>query len=141
MAKNIDRLAKKLGAEIVGTVPDYSPGAFGAAKLAKVVQARLSPSQGKRPGRPTNPAWTRRSKVPMAPETEGRLKELARLVSDDRRQVSAMQVAAQILEEATASYFRARGDVTRALGMLERTGAGASPLARDELAKKRRRTR
>jgi len=42
----------------------------------------------------------------MAPETEQRLKELANLLSAGERQVSPMQVAALILEQATASYFR-----------------------------------
>ncbi len=106
MAKNINRLAKAFGAEIVGEVPAYSAGAFGAANLAHLFQARLSPSQGRRPGRPTNPAWKRRPKVPMSPETEQLLEELARMVSDESRQVSPMQVAAQILEDATHSYFR-----------------------------------
>jgi hypothetical protein len=41
----------------------------------------------------------------MAVETEERLKELARLLSDEDRQVTPMQVAAQLLEEAAASYI------------------------------------
>ncbi len=113
MAKNIDRLAKAFGAEIVGQVPEYSGGAFGAAKLAQLLRARLSPSQGRRPGRPTNPEWKRRPKVPMSPETEHLLEELARMVSDESRQVSPMQVAAQILEEATRSYFQRTRDEKR----------------------------
>ncbi len=106
MAKNIDTLAKKLGATVVGTVPDYSAGAFGMAALADTLRDRLEPSIGKRPGRPSNPAWSRRPKVPMAPETEQRLKELANRLSAGERQVSPMQVAALILEQATASYFQ-----------------------------------
>lgn len=106
MAKNINRLAKAFGAEIVGQVPDYSAGAFGAANLARLFQARLSPSQGRRPGRPTNPVWKLRPKVPMSLETEHLLEELARMVSDESRHVSPMQVAAQILEDATRSYFQ-----------------------------------
>ena len=98
-------LAKSLGAKIVGTVPDYSAGAFGAASLAKILRKRLEPGQGRRPGRPSNPNWSKRPKVPMAEKTEQRLKQLASLMSDDERQVSPMQVAAQLLEEATASYF------------------------------------
>ena len=107
MAKNVDAVAKKLGATVVGTVPDYSAGAFGMAALANTLRERLEPSIGKRPGRPSNPAWSKRPKVPMAPETEQRLKELAHLLSEGERQVSPMQVAALILEQATASYFRA----------------------------------
>jgi hypothetical protein len=104
MAKNVDVLAKKLGASVIGQVPEYSAGAFGVALLGKILRERLQPSTGKRPGRPSNPAWVHRPKVPMAPETEERLKELAILLSDEERQVTPMQVAAQILEEAAASY-------------------------------------
>lgn len=106
MAKNIESLAKKLGATMVDTVPDYSAGAFGMAALANTLRERLEPSTGKRPGRPGNPEWSRRPKVPMAPETEQRLKELASLLSDEDRRVSPMQVAAMLLEQATASYFQ-----------------------------------
>ena len=106
MAKNIETLAKKLGATMAGTVPDYSAGAFGMAELANTLKERLEPSIGKRPGRPSNPAWSRRPKVPMAPETEQRLKELASFLSEGDRQVSPMQVAALILEQAIARYFQ-----------------------------------
>ncbi|HET9228523.1 MAG TPA: hypothetical protein VFR31_17735 [Thermoanaerobaculia bacterium] len=106
MAKNIESLAKKLGAAIEGTVPDYSPGTFGMAALANLLRDRLEPGAGKRPGRPSNPQWSRRPKVPMAPETEQRLKELANLLSEGERQVSPMQVAAFLLEQATASFFQ-----------------------------------
>jgi hypothetical protein len=105
MAEKIDKLADKLGAQVVGTVPEYSAGAFGVAKLARTLRERLEPGQGKRPGRPSNPSWSKRSKVPLAAETEERLEHLARMLSDDRRKVSPMQVAAQILEEGTAKYF------------------------------------
>jgi hypothetical protein len=44
----------------------------------------------------------------MTPETEARLQELARLLSDDRRKVSPMQVAGEILERAVASYAHKR---------------------------------
>jgi len=106
VAKNVEALAKKLGARIEGTVPEYSPGAFGVAVLANILRERLEPSAGKRPGRPSNRAWSRRPKVPMAPETEERLKELASLLSEEDRRVSPMQVAALLLEQATASYFQ-----------------------------------
>lgn len=64
MAKNIDILAKKLGATAVGTLPDYSAGAFGMVALADTLRDRLEPSIGEGPGRPSNPAWSRRPKVP-----------------------------------------------------------------------------
>jgi hypothetical protein len=105
MSSKIERLARKLGAEVVGEVHDYSAGAFGVAQLAQTLRDRLEPGRGKRPGRPSNPAWSKRTKVPLGEETETRLKALAGALSDERRKVSPMQVAAQILEEATASYF------------------------------------
>lgn len=105
MTRKMEELAKKLGADVVGTVPDYSAGAFGVAKLARTLRERLEPGQGKRPGRPSNPSWSKRSKVPLAAETEKHLEQLARLLSDEHRKVSPMQVAAQILEEGTAGYF------------------------------------
>lgn len=105
MAKKIEAIAKKMGAEVVGAVPDYSAGAFGVAKLARTLRDQLEPSSGIRPGRPTNPSWSKRSKVPLAPETEDRLKKLAVLMSDENRKVSPMQVAAQLLEDAAASFF------------------------------------
>ena len=44
--------------------------------------------------------------VAVCDNSEQRLKELASLLSAGERQVSPMQVAALILEQATASYFR-----------------------------------
>jgi hypothetical protein len=105
MAKNIEILARKLGATVVDKVPETSAGAFGIAALASILSQRLAPSVGKRPGRPSYAAWSKRPKVPMAPETEARLRELSHLLSEGERQVSPMQVAALILEQATASYF------------------------------------
>ncbi len=108
MAKNIERLAQKLGADVVTELPDVGGGAFGAARLASILRQRLEPSRGKRPGRPTNQDWDRRPKVPMSGETEEHLAQLATLVSSSDRKVSPMQVAAHLLEEAVRSYFRVR---------------------------------
>lgn len=108
MAQNIERIAQKLGAEIVAEVPDTGGGAFGAARLAAILRSRLEPAKGKRPGRPTNQAWTRRPKIPMSDETESRLGELAAMISNSKRKVSPMQVAAQLLEDAIASFYPKR---------------------------------
>ena len=105
MAKNIDTIAKKLGARVVGQVPETGGGAFGAAKLAQVVaslQARLVPGQGKRPGRPTDPSWVYVPKVPMSDATMAKLTRLAAQAAAGGRRVSPMQLAAQLLEEAVA---------------------------------------
>ncbi len=103
MAKNIHRIAELLGATRVGELPDIGGGAFGAARIAKILQARLEPSQGQRPGRPTDATWTRHPKVPMSEATEKKLIDIAEKISTPERKVSPMQVAAQLLEEAVAN--------------------------------------
>jgi hypothetical protein len=103
MAKDIKKIAKRLGAEILEHVPDTGGGAFGAERLGRIIatlRARLRPSQGKRPGRPTDPTWDRSPKVPMSKRTEAKLARLARRASNSGRRVSPMQVAAQLLEDA-----------------------------------------
>jgi hypothetical protein len=103
MAKNRDKLAAMLGAKIVGDVPDVDGGAFGMARLAHFLHQQLTPSQGERPGRPTNPNWVTRPKVPMSKATAEKLAKLAEALSTAERKVSPMQVAAQLLEEAVAA--------------------------------------
>jgi len=69
MATNIKRIAEGLGAKVVGRVPDTGGGAFGAARLARIVerlQVRLVPGQGKRAGRPSDASWVHHPKVPMS---------------------------------------------------------------------------
>src|SRR5437016_2148482 len=103
MAKNIERIAARLGAEIVAQVPETGGGAFGAARLARCierVQARLVPGQGKRAGRPSDPSWVRHPKIPLSDATQRRLQRLAERASASGRKISPMQIAAQILEEA-----------------------------------------
>lgn len=106
MVENIEKIAAGLGAKVVGKVPHTGGGAFGAARLAQIVedmQARLMPGQGRRPGRPTDATWVRHPKVPMSEATRQRLTRLAEQSSTGGRKVSPMQIAAQILEEALAS--------------------------------------
>ena len=105
MVKNIEKIAAGLGAKVVGRVPHTGGGAFGAARLAQIVaeiQARLQPSQGIRPGRPTDASWVRHPKVPMSEATRQRLALLAERSSTAGRKVSPMQIAAQILEDAVS---------------------------------------
>jgi hypothetical protein len=57
MAKNIEKIAAGLGADIIGPMPGTGGGAFGAARLARIVetiQARIAPGQG----RLTDANWT-----------------------------------------------------------------------------------
>jgi hypothetical protein len=105
MATNIKTIAERLGAEVIGQVPDTGGGAFGAARLAKCiesVQARLVPGQGKRAGRPSDASWVRHPKIPLSDATRRRLLRLAERASAGGRKVSPMQIAAQILEDALA---------------------------------------
>jgi len=105
MAGDSQRLADLLGAKLVGTIPEVGPGAFGAARLARIVailRNRLEPSEGIRTGRPTDPIWVRHPKVPMSEATERKLARLAEQASTPERKVSPMQMAAQLLEEALA---------------------------------------
>jgi hypothetical protein len=106
MARMVKQIAEALNAEIIGQIPATGGGAFGAARLARVVsvlRARLQPSMGIRPGRPTSKDWQLRSKVPMSPRTRSKLRRLALEMSTKERKVSPMQVAAQLLEDAVAS--------------------------------------
>lgn len=100
MAKQVDKIAEALGATVVEEVLDTGGGAFGMARLAAVLKARLEPGQGRRPGRPSDPSWRLQRKVPMSEETLKQLTELANAISTEERKVSPMQVAAQLLEDS-----------------------------------------
>jgi hypothetical protein len=102
MPKDPQRFAELFGAKLVGEVPDVGDGPFGMARLAHLLHRRLTPGQGERPGRPTDPAWEARYKVPMSRATLRQLTDLACSMSSPARQVSPMQLAAQLLEEALA---------------------------------------
>jgi len=104
MAKNVNNIAGRLGASVKGQVPDTGGGAFGMARLAEILTARLQPSQGRRPGRPSDPSWVLQGTVPMSEATKGQLTALAARLSDEGRRVSPMQVAAQLLEESVSRY-------------------------------------
>ncbi len=106
MAANVHKIAEKLGAKVIGRVPDTGGGAFGAARLAGVVaalQSRLTPGQGVRPGRPSDPSWIESPKVPMSEATLRKLAVLAEQAGRTGRKVSPMQVAAQLIEDAVAA--------------------------------------
>jgi len=108
MAKNPEKLAQLLGAELLGQVPDVGGGAFGMARLAHLLHEQLTPSRGRRPGRPTNRAWVERPKIPMSKATRTALEALAEAMSTPARKVSAMQVAAQLLEQAVGKVMETK---------------------------------
>jgi len=103
MAKNTKRIAKKLGARIVVEMPDTGGGAFGMIRLGEILRERLQPGNGQRKGRPSDPSWVLREAVPMSEETRKRLTELANKMSTERRRISPMQLAAQLLEQSLDS--------------------------------------
>lgn len=112
MARNVDGIAARLGAKVIAQVPDAGGGAFGAARLAQVVErlrARLVPAQGRRTGRPTDAGWVRHPKVPMSEATLQRLTRLAEQAGTAGRKISPMQLAAQVLEDALAALPEADG--------------------------------
>jgi hypothetical protein len=104
VAKNVDRIAEKLGARVREEIPDTGGGTFGMARLSEILTKRLQPSQGRRPGRPTDPSWELQGKVPMSVATKARLVNLAKKLSGRGRRISPMQVAAQILEDRVSNY-------------------------------------
>jgi hypothetical protein len=122
--------AKLLGAKIVGEAPDVDGGPFGMARLVRLMQRRLTPGSGERPGRPTDLTWDARPKVPMSEATRRRLAEIAEAVSTPERKVSPMQVAAQLLEEAVALVEIPGGNAAKDK-IAEAPGAGSSQPPRD----------
>jgi hypothetical protein len=70
------------------------------ARFGRRLRSRLAPGQGERPGRPSDPTWIIQRKLSMSAETLANLERIASSLSNDSRQVSPMQVAALIVEEA-----------------------------------------
>jgi len=105
MRRSTKKIAQAMGAEFIGRLPHVGGGAFAAARLPALVAAlrrQLQPGRGLRPGRPTNSTWVLHPKVPMSEATKRMLERLANRMSTKERRVSAMQVAAKILEAAIA---------------------------------------
>ncbi len=96
---DMDKIARGLGAERRGKVT-ASGGYFGALQLLADIEARLRVPPGG--GRPTDPGWTERRLVPLAPKTLERLEEIAARVRDHGGvSVEPMQLAALLLEKTT----------------------------------------
>lgn len=96
---DMDKIAKRLGAVRAGKV-EATGGYFGAAQVLAEVGARFRvPSGG---GRPTDPRWTERRLVPLAPRTLDRLERISARVQKDRGvSVEPMQLAAMLIERTT----------------------------------------
>lgn len=95
---DMEKIAKALGAEPRGKVAAKG-GYVGAMQLVAEIQSRFRVPQGG--GRATDPQWTERRLVPLAPETLTRLNQIAKKVHDEQGIVIApLQLAALLLEHA-----------------------------------------
>jgi len=96
---DMDKIARGLGAERKGKVTSKG-GFFGAMQLLADIEARIRVPYGG--GRPTDPRWTERRLVPLAPQTLERLQEIAAKVREHGGvSVEPMQLAALLLEKTT----------------------------------------
>lgn len=102
---DMDKIARGLGAKRQGKVTSTG-GYLGAMQLLADIEARFQvPSSG---GRATDPRWTERRLVPLAPETLRRLEELAaRVRGHGGASVEPMQLAALLLEKTAADLSEA----------------------------------
>ena len=96
---NMEKIARGLGADRRGKVASTS-GYFGAMQLLADVEARFRVPTGG--GRRTDPRWTERRLLPLAPQALKRLEELTeRVRKHSGGNVAPMQLAALLLEKST----------------------------------------
>jgi hypothetical protein len=105
---DMDRIARRLGAERRGKVAAKG-GYFGAIQLAADIGARFRVPAGG--GRHTDPQWTERRLLPLAPRTLRRLEELtARVREQSGVKLEPMQLAALLLEKTTEQMSEAEAE-------------------------------
>ena len=94
---DMNKIAKGLRAQRRGKAT-ASGGYFGAMQVLSDVQARFRVPRGG--GRPTDPSWTERRLVPLAPRTLKRLEEItAKVRARGSANLEPMQLAALLLEK------------------------------------------
>ncbi len=95
---DMDKIAKMLGTERGGKVTSKS-GYFGALQLAAEVRDRFQVPPGG--GRATDPVWTERRLVPLAPKTLTKLGLLSKKLRDEQGiAIEPLQLAGLLLEHA-----------------------------------------
>jgi hypothetical protein len=103
MKRSLDlgKVAATLGGKRRGRVR-ATGGVWGAMSMVAEVQARFRvPNRG---GRATDPSWSERRLVPLAPETLERLEALARKIREHGEvTVEPMQLAGLLLERTARS--------------------------------------
>jgi hypothetical protein len=93
---DMDKIANGLGAKRRGKVT-AGGGYFGAMQLLADIEERFRvPSGG---GRPTDPSWTERRLLPLAPKTLKKLEEMSAKVREHGMNVEPMQLAALLIEK------------------------------------------
>jgi len=93
---DMNKIAKALRAERRGKV-SATAGYFGAMQLLADIEARFRVPGGG--GRPTDPRWSERRLVPLAPRTLERLEKITAKVREHGGvSVEPMQLAALLLE-------------------------------------------
>src|SRR3989441_2745471 len=96
---DMDKIAAARGAKRRGKV-SATGGYFGALQLLADIEARFRVPAGG--GRPTDPRWTERRLVPLAPRALERLEAIrAKVRERDGVNVEPMQLAALLLEKTT----------------------------------------
>src|SRR5260370_580420 len=96
---DMDKIAKGLRAEKRGKVV-AGGGYFGAIQLLADIEARFRVPLGG--GRPTDPAWTERRLLPLAPRTLKKLEQLAaKLREHGGANLEPMQLAALLIQKTT----------------------------------------
>lgn len=102
---DMERIARGLGAERRGKISARG-GYFGAMQVLADVEATFRVPAGG--GRPTDPRWTERRLVPLAPQTLERLEEITSRVREHGGvNVEPMQLAALLLEKTTRQLSEA----------------------------------
>lgn len=102
---DMEKIARGLGAVRRGRVPAKG-GYFGAMQVLADVEAMFRVPAGG--GRPTDPRWTERRLVPLAPETLERLEKITSRVREHGGiTVEPMQLAALLLEKTARQLSEA----------------------------------
>jgi hypothetical protein len=108
---DMNKIAKGLGAERRGKVA-ASGGYFGAMQLLADIESRFHVPAGG--GRPTDPTWSERRLVPLAPRTLKRLEQIAvRVRKHGGASLEPMQLAALLFGENYRANKRRRSGRTR----------------------------
>jgi hypothetical protein len=92
----VGAFCRKMGREARRGKVEAGGGYFGAMQLLTEIEVRFRvPSGG---GRPTDPRWSERPLLPLAPKTLKKLEEMAAKVREHGVNVEPMQLAALLIE-------------------------------------------